>query len=223
MLQKTAGNYMLVIPVTKICGTLQDITVHARFTFLGQLQIVTLMWDSLSRLMLLNSSDYLRTQKLRIYIGVRQNLAFGVKPGSKGELVIPGLTGKRFEATVVTTADQISDESRTLPVQMEIANDSGQILAGSFGQVKLSIARGNSPVTLPENAVLFGAKGPYIEVVSNDNSVSVREVTPGKNIGGALEILSGVTLNDRVVANPSDWLVGVKVHVVSPKIMKMEQ
>ncbi len=164
-----------------------------------------------------------QTRKLRVYVNVPQSEAPGIKSGMKGELSISGLREHPFKATVVTTADQISDASRTLLTELEIDNPSGQILAGSFGQVKLNAAKNDPPLTLPENTVLFGAQGPHVEVVLPDGKVAARNVTLGRNLGGMFEVLAGVTPHDRVVSNPYDWLTGIKVHVVAPKGIRQER
>lgn len=158
-----------------------------------------------------------QTNKLRVYVNVPQDEAMGVKPGMTGQLLVSGLPAHPFKAKVVATADQISDASRTLLTQLEVDNTSGQILAGSFGQVKLDAAMSNPLLTLPENTVLFGAEGSHVEVVLPDGEVAARNVTLGRNLGGAFEVLGGLTPHDRVVANPYDWLIGVKVNVMVPK------
>jgi RND family efflux transporter MFP subunit len=156
-----------------------------------------------------------QTNKLRVYVNVPQDQAFGIKPGSTGELTISGFTGHPFKASVVATANQISKASRTLLTQLEVDNSSGQIMAGSFGQVKLNTAGSNIPMTLPENTVLFGANGPRVEVVLPNGKVAVRTVKIGRNLGGMFEIIEGVTPNDRVVANPSESLTnGAVVSVI---------
>lgn len=156
-----------------------------------------------------------QTNKLRVYVNVPQDEAFGIKPGGIGELTISGFTGHPFKASVVATANQISKASRTLLTQLEVDNSSGQIMAGSFGLVKLNASGSNTPMTLPENTVLFGADGPRVEVVLPDGKVAVRNVKIGRNLGGMFEIIEGVTPNDRVVANPSESLTnGAVVSVI---------
>jgi membrane fusion protein (multidrug efflux system) len=187
-------------------------TVTARTVDVGQL--ITANGTQLFRLS--------QTNKLRVYINVPQDEAFGITHGIAAELLISGLPNHPFKATVVTTANQISDASRTLLTQLEVDNASGQILAGSFGQVKLAAARSETLLTLPENTVMFGAHGSRVEVVLPDGKVASRDVKLGRNLGETYEILGGVTPQDRVVSNPSDWLIGAEVKAVVPKGMKQE-
>lgn len=164
-----------------------------------------------------------QTNKLRVYVNVPQGEAPGIKPGLTGELLISGFHDRPFKVTVVTTADRISDASRTLLTELEVDNASGQILAGSFGQVKLDTVRSNARLTIPENAVLFGAQGQHVEVVMPDGKVEARNVTLGRNLGGMFEVTAGLAPHDRVVSNPYDWLVGIKVNLAPPKEIRQEQ
>lgn len=190
-----------------------DGTITARTVDVGQL--ITANTTQLFRLS--------QTSKLRVYVNVPQNEAFGVEPGNPAELLISGLPGRPFKATVLATADQISDASRTLLTQLEVDNSSGQIIAGSFGQVKLSATRTKAVLILPENTVLFGAEGPHVEVVLPEGTVAARNVKLGRCLGVGFEILAGVTPRDRVVSNPSEWLVGMKVNIATADGMKREQ
>ena len=164
-----------------------------------------------------------QTGKLRVYVNVPQDEAFGVKPGDTAELLISGLSGRSFKATVVATADRISDASRTLLTQLEVDNSSGEIVAGSFGQVKLSATRSKAELILPENTVLFGADGPHVAVVLPDGKVVAQSVKLGRNFGMAFEVLAGVTAHDRVVSNPSEWLMGMEVNAVAVDKRKQDQ
>jgi multidrug efflux pump subunit AcrA (membrane-fusion protein) len=46
-----------------------------------------------------------------------------------------------------------------------------------------------------------------VSVVNNQNRVELRQVTLGRDFGNTVEILSGVTQADAVIANPPDYLV----------------
>ncbi len=147
-----------------------------------------------------------QTNKLRIYVRVPQTNALGVTPGQTAELLIPELPNHPFNAKVVRTAGQISDDSRTLLTELEVDNTSGKILAGSFGQVKFTNTKNESTLTLPSNSVMFGAEGTRVAMVKPDGKIELRNVKLGRNFGQAIEILSGVDKNDRVVFNPSESL-----------------
>lgn len=157
-----------------------------------------------------------QTDRLRVYVRVPQTGAVAVAPGQEAELLLPERPNRVFPATVARTAGAISPDSRTLLVELEVDNSRGEILAGSFAQVRLMKGKGAPPLTLPGNALLFRAEGPQVGVVGLDDKVELRSVKLGRDFGTTVEILSGVGPKDRVVLNPFDGLnSGTRVRVAA--------
>jgi hypothetical protein len=46
-----------------------------------------------------------------------------------------------------------------------------------------------------------------VAVVNRKNQIELRKVVLGKDLGASMEITSGITSGDQVVANPPDYLV----------------
>ncbi len=155
-----------------------------------------------------------QTSKLRVYVRVPQTAATAVAGGQAAELTIPELPGRIFPAKVVRTSGAMTADSRTLLSELEVDNSRGEILSGSYAQVRLLEAQPKQPLTLPANTLLFRAEGPQVGVVRDNGLVELRNVTLGRDFGQNLEIIGGVSANDRVILNPSDSLVsGVTVRV----------
>ncbi|MCW5557965.1 MAG: efflux RND transporter periplasmic adaptor subunit, partial [Verrucomicrobiae bacterium] len=104
------------------------------------------------------------------------------------------------------TAGALDPVSRTLLTELELSNPEGRILAGGFAQVRLQEARPEMQLTLPANTLLFQNSGPQVAVVTGGDRVSLRPVTLGRDLGATVEILTGVTPEDRIVLNPADSL-----------------
>jgi len=156
-----------------------------------------------------------QTDPLRIYVRVPQSLSRTVKAGSKADLVINELPGKKFEAKVISTAGAIEPDSRTLLVQLEVNNAAGEILAGSFAQVSFAESATAPILTLPGNALLYRSEGMQVGIVGDDNKIVLHPVKLGRDYGQTIEVLDGVTAHDRVILNPADSLsTGTIVHVV---------
>jgi hypothetical protein len=54
--------------------------------------------------------------------------------------------------------------------------------------------------------MLFRQEGPQAAVVGPDGKVHLRRITIGHDYGTSLEILVGLTLEDRIIINPADSL-----------------
>src|ERR1039457_3079262 len=174
-------------------------TITARGTDVGQLVAAS------------NGKELFRlaqTGTLRVYVRVPQAAAQGVVPGQMAELTIPELPGRVFPAKVVRTSGAMSADSRTLLAELEVDNSRGEILSGTYVQVRLAEGKQDPALTLPANTLLFLAEGPQVAVVALDGKVELHNVTLGRDFGPTVEIVGGVGAADRVILNPADSLVG---------------
>ncbi|HWV99527.1 MAG TPA: efflux RND transporter periplasmic adaptor subunit [Candidatus Acidoferrum sp.] len=148
-----------------------------------------------------------QTGTLRVYVRVPETAAHSVVPGQKAEFSVPEMPGRTFPAKVVRTSGAMSADSRTLLTELEADNSRGEILAGTYAQVRFTDAQPEAALTLPSNTLLFRAEGPQVGVVNADGRVELRRITLGRDFGPTFEVLSGVAPGDRIILNPSDALV----------------
>jgi RND family efflux transporter MFP subunit len=174
-------------------------TITTRGTDVGQL-VAASSGNELFRLA--------QTGTLRVFVRVPQSVAHGMAPGQMAEMTIPEMPGRVFPAKVVRTSGAMSADSRTLLVELEVDNSRGEILAGTYVQVRLTEAKLDPTVTLPANTLLFRSEGTQVGLVGADGKVELRRVALGRDFGPTIEILEGVGATDRVILNPPDSLVG---------------
>ena len=155
--------------------------------------------------------------KLRVFVRVPQGVAPRMLPGVAGELTIPELPGRKFAAKVVRTAGMLAPDSRTLLTELEVDNERGDIIPGSYAQVTFPDDRPAALLTLAANTLIFHAEGTLVGVVRADNTVELRRVKLGRDFGPVVEIASGIAAEERVILNPADSLVaGAMVRVLEP-------
>jgi RND family efflux transporter MFP subunit len=155
-------------------------------------------------------------EKLRVYVRVPQTQAADIRAGQTAELLVPELPDEPFPAKVTTTSEAVSNTSRTLLTELQADNSKGRIRIGSYAQVRFASITAAPALTLPASALLFRAQGLQVGVVNPQGLVELRKVELGRDFGQRVEILSGVTAADKVIATPFDSLVsGMTVRVAS--------
>ena len=82
-----------------------------------------------------------QADRLRVFVRIPQNYARAVTVGQTAELVFTELPGRTFEAKVVRTAGTLDAASRTLLTELEVDNAKGELLAGSYVQVRFKEAK----------------------------------------------------------------------------------
>ena len=142
---------------------------------------------------------------LRIYVNVPQSYAQLVKPGQKVVVTQSELRGKAFTGEVARTAGSIDAATRTMQIEITLANRDGALLPGAYVQVALPLAA-NTTLVVPTNVLLFRGEGTRVAIVDSASKVRLRAVTLGRNLGEAIEIVDGIDARDRLVVNPSDSL-----------------
>jgi RND family efflux transporter MFP subunit len=152
-------------------------------------------------------------QKLRIYVAVPEVYAPSVKTGDKAAVTLDAFPGQAFTGMLVRNANAIDSASRTLNVEVDVDNSSGQLMPGAYAFVHFKVPAKKGSVTIPSNALLFRSEGLRVGVVRNSH-VALLPITIGQDYGDTVEVLSGLTARDSVVVNPSDSLAnGAQVQV----------
>jgi RND family efflux transporter MFP subunit len=148
-----------------------------------------------------------RIEPLRVYLNVPESMAQEAKVGVTAELKFSEFPEGSFAGKIVRTAGAIDPTSRTLLTEVEVPNEDGQLFPGAYVQVHLSTGGNRQSLIIPANTLLFRPEGIMVGVVGADNKVELKKVKIGKDLGTHLEIVQGLSSEDRVIVNPSDGLV----------------
>lgn len=154
--------------------------------------------------------------KLRVYVSVPEVDSRAAQTGAKATLTLDEYPGESFEGTIVRNSDSIDLASRTLNVEVDVANADGRIKPGAYVFVHMKVPDGARSaarsLVIPANTLLFRSEGLRVGVVRNDHAELV-PITIGRDYGSTVEVVNGLKPTDQVIVNPSDSLIsGAPVH-----------
>jgi RND family efflux transporter MFP subunit len=155
---------------------------------------------------------------LRVFVNVPEEYSQQTKPGLTAELKLAEFPGRMFTGKLVRTAEAINYTTRTLLVEVDVNNPSGQLLSGAYAEVHLKVPGQVSTYNLPVDTLLFRKEGLRVAIVK-DGKAELVPVTPGRDSGNTIEIISGLKGNESVIENPPDSIVTgeqVKIAPASP-------
>ncbi|MDB6042612.1 MAG: efflux transporter periplasmic adaptor subunit [Gammaproteobacteria bacterium] len=156
-------------------------------------------------------------RRLRVYVQVPQLYASSTTPGLDADLTFAERPGKTYPARVVSTADALDPNSRTLQVELLVDNAAGELFPGAYSEVHFKLPSGPDSLRLPANAVLFRSTDLQVAVVGKDHRVTLKNITTGRDFGTSMEVLSGLSPGDDVVVNPPDSITtGALVRLAPP-------
>jgi RND family efflux transporter MFP subunit len=144
--------------------------------------------------------------KVRVYVGVPQRMAAGIRPGLTAELDLPQYPGRIFKAVVATTSHAIDPKSRALLVELQADNPQDLLQPGAFAEVAFDLPADPDVVHIPTSALLFRQHGLKVATLGPNDRVILKAVTLGRNLGTEVEVLGGLSAADRVINSPPDSL-----------------
>lgn len=140
-----------------------------------------------------------KTDVLRITVPVPERDAVWIKKGIAAEISFSAFPGKVFKGAVARTAGCLDPKTRTLAVEIDLRNSTGQLLPGMYGTVVLTSEK-RTALLVPSGTIRFDLTGnEKIAYVVKDNSISHVSVTTGADDGHDIEILSGLKAGDLIV------------------------
>jgi RND family efflux transporter MFP subunit len=145
-------------------------------------------------------------RKLRLYVSVPEVYSRAARSGAQATLTLDEFPGQTFHGTLVRNANSIDIASRTLLVEVDVDNPTGQLLPGAYVFVHLKLPDETRSVTIPSNALIFRKEGLQVGLLRNGKA-ELLPVKISRDYGNSVEIVSGLQPTDAVIVDPSDSLV----------------
>jgi len=147
------------------------------------------------------------TNRLRVFISVPEDYEQAAKNGSPASLTLNEFPGRSFPGTIVRNSNSIDLTSRTLLVEVDVDNPTGELLPGAYVSVHLKFTGTSATaLTIPVTTIMFRSEGIRAAVVRDGRAVLV-PITVGRDFGDSLEVLAGLRPQDPLILNPPDSLI----------------
>src|SRR5437762_4887292 len=159
-----------------------------------------------------------RIDTLRIFVNVPPTYVRSIVPGQNAAVLVPESPTRVFIGTIASTAGALDPASRTLLTEVRLRNDDRALMPGMYAQVKFGVAPADDVWIVPATTLVTRAAGPQVVTVRDDGTVRYLPVQLGSDLGQSVEIVSGLSGNERLITSPPDGLRdGSRVAVDVPK------
>lgn len=112
--------------------------------------------------------------------------------------------------------NQIDTNTGTVKLKGLFANEDNALFSNQFVNIRLHMDTLHSVTIIPSAAIQRGAIGPFVYVVKEDHTVSVRPLTLGPAEDERVAVLNGLQPDERVVVDGADKLrEGMKVKLIT--------
>jgi cobalt-zinc-cadmium efflux system membrane fusion protein len=128
-----------------------------------------------------------------------------VRIGQQVEIVVPAYPDEVFLGKVSYIGDLVDEETRTITVRAEVANEDARLKPGMFANVRILLNGNQKTLVVPQAAVLQESDRQIVFLEEGDHFVR-REIQTGDQDGDYLQVARGLGAGDIVVVQGNHQL-----------------
>lgn len=130
-----------------------------------------------------------------------------VKIGQQGTIELDYYPGEKYYGTITYIAPELSRDSKTLLVRLELPNSSSlKIKPGMNAAVTLHSVAAKKAITVPDQAVIRSGARTLVVIAKGGGYFEPREIKTGQSAQGYTEIIEGVQEGEEIVTS-SQFLI----------------
>jgi membrane fusion protein (multidrug efflux system) len=155
-----------------------------------------------------SSEPMLRIQqvsKLRLVVAVPEDAVAGIQQGQTVTFTVPAYPGEMFTGKVARLGHALDIKTRTLPVELDVANPSGRLSPGMFAEVAWSMRRPQPSLFVPASAVAMTTERSFV-VRIRDGKIEWVDVKRGVTMKQLVEVFGDLRAGDQVAVRGTDEL-----------------
>lgn len=135
---------------------------------------------------------------LLAYVHVPEKEFRRIAPGQTAEVVVDALGGERFIGNISRISPTVDPATGTFRARVEVDDPSRRLKPGMFARVNIVYERRKEALQLPRTAIL-DADGQQSVYIVDDGRAQQRVIKTGLANGGWIEVLDGLSGDERVV------------------------
>ncbi len=141
--------------------------------------------------------------RLRLVVAVPEEYVGGIVEGAKVAFQVPAYPERTYSGTVARVSHALDKATRTMAVELDVANRDGSLAPGMYPSVKWPVRRSRPALFVPKTSVVTTTERTF--VVRNENGraewVDVRKSAAD---GDLIEVLGGLKAGDMIVQRATD-------------------
>jgi membrane fusion protein, multidrug efflux system len=143
--------------------------------------------------------------RLRVVVAVPETYAAGVPDGTKVDFTVPTFPGRTFSGTIARIAHSVDIKTRTMPVELEVANTKGDLSPGTFADILWPVRRSYPTLFVPTTSVANTLERVFVVRIRDGKSEWV-DVKTGAAAEKMTEVFGELHEGDVVAVRGTDEL-----------------
>ena len=132
-------------------------------------------------------------------IKIPESYSTFIKKGLPVEVTLSSFNGKTFSGEIDFVSSRINADTRSLLSRIKVKNENLELISGSLLEVKVKFDLRNS-LSVPDTSVMIEGDKSYVYKINAENIANKTEIKTGIRTDKSVEIISGLTEGDIIVA-----------------------
>jgi RND family efflux transporter MFP subunit len=167
-----------------------------------------------------------QVSRLRLIVYVPEVEIPSVRPGARIDFTLPAFPGETFSGVIRRSSRSLDPRTRTMPVELDVANSPGRLAPGMFPEVIWPTRRPRPSLFIPPTAIAATTERTFVVRIRN-GTVEWVDVKRGASMNyqgvDLVEIFGHLDPGDQIAVRGTDELrAGVKVNVKQSSTAKLE-
>jgi membrane fusion protein, multidrug efflux system len=141
--------------------------------------------------------------RLRLVLPLPEADVARIVPGARVSFTVPAYPGQTFQGAVARIAHSADAKTRTMPVELDVANPGLRLAPGMFPQVAWPVRKGHPSLLVPAASVVTTTERTFV-IRDSDGRAEWVDVKKGAAAGEQVEVLGPLKAGDAVVRRGSD-------------------
>ena len=141
--------------------------------------------------------------QLRLVVAVPEEYVGGITEGEKLAFQVPAYPRRTYSGTLARVSHVLDKGTRTMAVELDVANRDGSLAPGMYPSVKWPIRRSRPALFVPKTSVVTTTERTFVVRHQNGRAEWV-DVRKGASQGDWIEVLGDLKAGDLVVRNATD-------------------
>mgnify|MGYP000007276349 CR=1 FL=1 len=144
-----------------------------------------------------------QVNRLRVVVAVPEANFSSVKAGQRVGFSVSGQPGENFAGVVSRISRTLDARTRTMPVELDVANPGGKLAPGMYTEVKWPAKAGQVTLLVPATAVTSNTERSFVIRVENGLARYVN-VRKGPAHGELVEVVGPLAAGERIIQRATD-------------------
>ena len=141
--------------------------------------------------------------KLRLVIAVPETEYTGVVPGARVEFTVPAHRSRKFIGTVARISHAVDTKTRSMLVELDVANPSGALAPGMYSEVSWPVRQPGESLLVPPTSIVTTSEQTFVIRLRNGKAEWI-PVRRGVRAGDLTEAIGGLQPGDTIVRRDTD-------------------